>query len=388
MSASKSKTKETSQQTQTSSGTATTTPNTPDWLAQPWQQQVGSISALQNSGQPLLAGAQPLQEQAFKAASGLNGDGRMVNGGPGDGYTAPGGFNLAQSLGLSAASAPANTATAQGYTPSMAQNVNIAPTSSASSRNLTDIDLEGYFNPYEQQVIDTTSADYDVSSGRARAAEAARAAANGGGRNSNNAIQASLLGGEIERGRGSLIAGLRNAGYDRATSLAMMDLAREAETSRFNAGLESGRSSQQAQLDQAGVFSNQGAANSAAQFGATAQNNNSMFNASQGDNALQRQLEAAGLIGNLSSAQGADTRANIGLQADLGGQQRDIANSQTDAASLALIQQLLGGVPLEAFLGQTETRNQTGSGTGTGTTTSGGFGFNLADLWSASNSGR
>lgn len=430
MSASKSKTKETTAQTQTSSGTATTTPNTPDWLAQPWQQQVANIGALQGSGQPLISGASPLQQQAFSAASSLTGsnDGRQVNGGGGDGFTTSGnGFDLAASLGMTAANAPANTATATGYGaqgysaagPAATQGYS-APSlggpAQAANRNLTDVDLAGYYNPYRQEVIDTSTADFDASAGRARAAQTATAAMNGGARNSNNSIESAILGGEIERGRGSLISGLRSAGFDKATGLAQTDLARETANSQFNAGQTNGFNLSKAGMeadaarfgadaanrsaldytgrtDAAGQFG-ANAANTASQFGAGAANTAGMFNAGQQDNAITRMLQAAGLIssnatasGNMDLARSADTRADIGLTAELGGQQRDIANSQSPAANLALIQQLLGGVPLEAFLGQTETRNQTGSGTGTGSSTSSGVGFNLADLWAASNSG-
>lgn len=416
MSASKSKTKETSQQQQTSSGTATTTPNTPDWLAQPWQQQVGNISALQQSGQPLIAGAQPLQQQAFSAASKLTGDGRMVNGGP-DGTN---GFDLAQSLGLGAAQAPANTSTAQGYSasgpaavqgyrPSQASNVTIDPAALAQSGKFTDVNLAGYLNPYTSEVQDAYTADFDANAGRVRAQQAALQAANGGMRNSRNAILQAATEGELSRARGAGVAGIRSDGFNTAAGLATNDLNRDASTSQFNAGQQNSRSALQAQLEQAGIFANQNANNQAAQFGANAgnaaamdytgrtdvasqfgagaQNQVGMFNAGQQDQALARQFEAAGLIGNLSSAQGANDRANIGLQADLGGQQRDIANSQSQAANLALIQQLLGGVPLDAFVGSTENRNATGNSTGTGTSSSSGFGFNLADLWAASNSG-
>jgi hypothetical protein len=63
---------------------------------------------------------------------------------------------------------------------------------------------------------------------------------------------------------------------------------------------------------------------------------------------------------------GADNRANIGLQAELGGQQRDINQRlmTEEYQRLALLQGLLGTNP-NAFIGQTSTGQSTSSGTNT-----------------------
>lgn len=406
MSASKSKTKEATAQTQTSSGTATTTPNTPDWLAQPWQQYAAGVSGLQNSGQPLIAGAQPLQQQAFDAATRLGANGPVsfgggvtagspakndpnnpqVNGGPGDGYapsatgmgTSPtSNFDLASALGLNAATSGANLATSQGYDPSLAS------ASSASSRGFDAAELQKRLSPYLSEVRDTALADFDVGAGRQQAAARLQGSKNGGLYNSNNAIRDAIMSADLTRGRGTLSAGISDQGFGRASDILTSDNNREAQTNIANA-----------QMATQVALANAAAQNGAFQFGAGAANTNSMFNAGQQDSDLARQLQAASLLGSIGSAQGnyqlgqsADTRANIGLQADLGGQQRDIANAQSPAATQALIAQLLGGIPMDAFVGQTENRNQTGSGTGSGTSSSSGYGFDLASLWGASNSG-
>lgn len=422
MSASKSKTKETSNQTQTSSGTATTTPNTPDWLAQPWQQYGADVGALQQSGQPLIAGAQPLQTQAWDAASRLGGSGPVsfgggmaagspakfdptnpqINGGGGDGYTAPGAqpannFDLASMLGMNAATSGANTATAQGYAPSSYTAAGYDPrgyqASQASASGFTQAGLQERLSPYLQEVVDTSLADYDVSAGRSRSLISAQSAANGGLRNSNNAIRLGLAEDGLARGRATTSASLRDQGFRTAADILGRDNDRSLQASLANAAAENAaRQFSAGAWNQAGMFGadaqntagqfGANASNQAGQFNAGAANTNSMFNAGQQDTDLARQLQAAGLLGNLGTAQGADTRANIGLQADLGGQQRDIANSQSPAATQALIAQLLGGIPMDAFVGQTESRNQTGTGTGTSTGSQSGFKFDLADFWS------
>ena len=93
-----------------------------------------------------------------------------------------------------------------------------------------------------------------------------------------------------------------------------------------------------------------------------------------------RQLQAAGLLGSLGSAMGADNRANIALQGDLGNEQRNIQNAQQqqEYARLQMLSRLYGGVPIGAFTGQTV--NGTSNTTGTNTQTQ--SGFNVANFLS------
>ena len=310
MSAKKSKTTS----SETYDKTATTTPNTPDWLQQPWQGYTGQVNDLIGSGKPLVTGPSDLQNQAFQGAGNLT--------------TSPN-YDWASQLGLKAGTSGANTA---------------GPAAQATSRNFTDVDLQGYMNPYLDQVMGAYTSDFDANAGRVNAAQAGQAALNGGARNSNNAIRDAVTQGELARARGTGVAGIQSDAFTAASGLATGDLNREASTNQFNAG----------QVNQ-----------------------NSMFNAGQQDNALARMLQSAGVLANVGQAQGADERANIGLQAGLGEQQRDIANQGSEAARLAMLQQLLGGIPIDAFTGST----QTGSGSGSGKNSSTQFGFNLADFW-------
>lgn len=444
MSAKKSKTTS----SQTTNQTATTTPNTPSWLQQPWQDYTGKVNDLMKSGQPLTTGPSELQQQAFSGAANL----------------APSqNFDWATQLGIKAGTAGANTATAtgyqgQGYTAAQGQatsaqaanagqaqgynpntvdwskfgveGVNVGPMAQGSSRNITDLDLNSYLNAGLGDQITAAQADYDATGGRVRAAQSGQSALNGGARNSNNAVMQAITEGELSRAANTGIANVRANAYDQAGNLATNDLNREASMSQFNAGqtnqgtltqaqLNAQRNSLQAQLGQTGLLANQNAMNQAGQFNAgaqndfslanagfsqqanlanagaanqfgmanmdslnqagqfganaqnqanqfnaTAQNQNSQFNAGQQDGALERMLQSAGLLGNIGAAQGADQRANIGMQAELGGTQRDIANAQQQDqyAQLAMIQQLLGGVPIDAFTGQTMNSNGTQSG--------------------------
>ena len=117
--------------------------------------------------------------------------------------------------------------------------------------------------------------------------------------------------------------------------------------------------------DQAGAFGAD-AFNRNGQFNAGAINQNSQFNAGQQDSALMRQLQAAGLMGSLGGQMAGEQRANIGLQAELGGQQRGIetAQQQQEYARLAMLQQLYGINP-NAMIGQTVQADGTTNGTTT-----------------------
>jgi hypothetical protein len=109
---------------------------------------------------------------------------------------------------------------------------------------------------------------------------------------------------------------------------------------------------------------NQFDANNQANFrNADALNTTSRFNAGQQDNALIRQLQAAGLLGDLGATIGSEDRANIGLLAGLGGQQRSIDSEFRNAEPtlVQLLASLQAQQPYQLFQGQ----NTTGSGTTT-----------------------
>ena len=103
--------------------------------------------------------------------------------------------------------------------------------------SILDRDIGAYQNPYTQQVIDTTLADLDRSRQMAI------------GRDQDRAIGAGAFGGsrsgilEAETNRAfadqaaRTAAGLRQGGFDRATSLAGQDISREIGNRAFQAGL-------------------------------------------------------------------------------------------------------------------------------------------------------
>ncbi len=250
-----------------------TTPTNPSWVTGALQGYTGRIGDWANTtnAQDLVAPASALQNQAFEAAGKLvpqvsGGDQPLVNGGPNaGGYDW---FNRAQELGNQGAGSAAGL-------------------------------VGEYMNPYQQQVIDASLADYDANSGRVRAQQAAAGAANNAFGGSRYGVQSALTEGELGRGRGALHSGLLADGFNTALGAGQEQRARE--------------------------------------------------------------LQAAGLFGNLGATQGANERANIGLLADLGGQQRAIdANYRTaDLSMLQALGSLYGQGQYGLFQGNTQNGTQT-----------------------------
>lgn len=130
----------------------------------------------------------------------------------------------------------------------------------ATSRGILDVDLEGYQNPFQQQVIDTTLAGFDEQSAMKAAQLAAQQAQGQKFSGSGSAIERALFNRGVVQDRAGTEAGLRSSGFDRATGLATNDLNREADTSRFNASAanQMALSEREAQLQDIGLLSGLG----------------------------------------------------------------------------------------------------------------------------------
>ena len=283
------------------------TPTNPEWVTDSVKGLQGRINGLLDTdASSLVPGASRLQENAFRNADYLGG-------------WRPSSLQAATKAGELMGTT---------MTPQQAQ------ASLASSRGLLDVDLDAYQNPFEQSVIDTTLAANDEAAGMRRAALAGQQARGQKFSGSGSAIERALFERGALQDRAGIEANLRAQGFDRATGLATGDLNREADTSRFNAGL---------------------------------QTQTSQFNAGQA-NALRQaevdaQLRATGLLGDLSNASAVNDRADLGLLADLGAEQRDIERQKLGAEAnlLSLVSSLNASQPYELFRGQTT--NSTGSST-------------------------
>ena len=312
------KTKSSSQST----STATRTPINPEWVTSGLEGLGGKIMGLANENpRKFVAGASPLQTRAFVDAAKLK--------------TSPR-FNQAGDIFNQVAGAGANTYEAQGYD---------AERFDAERFNASSL-LEGldkYMSPYTGDVVNTALADYDFGAGETRANQALDEARSGAFGGSGAAITRALTEDSLTRGRGTLSAGLRDTAFTRGAGLSATDAGFRNQAAAANAA----------------------AANQAAAFRAQAENEAGRFNAGAMETALARQLSAGGALGSLGAQEGADTRANVALQGQMGADQRAIVQAQA-AAPLSVLQALSGtfsGLPLNLLSGETATENRTASGT-------------------------
>lgn len=231
------------------------------------------------------------------------------------------------------------------------QNVN-APGMSAAQTSQADIDR--FFNPYTDQVVDTSLADID----RARQMQANQAAAQAQAAGAFGGSRGALM--EAEIGRNALdqaarTAGdLRRQGFTQAAQLAQQDVSRRQQANQMNAqqmlqaalanqqaGLSAGQANMQAQLSAA--LANQGAMDAANQF-----------NIGQ-DAAAQALNQAMGLQAAQNQMMGASQLAGLGQNAYDLGVAEESGIYDDAAARQAMMQAILSG-------GETQFNNMTLAG--------------------------
>lgn len=264
--------------TQTIKSTKTTTPITPDWLQQPVTDAYGRIHQIGADTDPLslVSPLDPLQTQAGTQAAGLTPN--------------PGWDDAAGALQSALMRGPATATAASG-----ADNIS------------------KFYNPYQQQVIDSSLADFDADRDQQTTGGALQTSGHRAG--SGGDIYQGQLAAGLGRARATLDANLRSGGFDTAANLASQDATRQTQTSQFNAG------------------------QSNAYTGSTIRD-----------------------LADLFTAQGADNRSNIATLADVGGTNRGVDTEQRNAP-LNLVnwqdQQYAGLGPLaDMFDGETETTSE------------------------------
>lgn len=183
---------------------AVTTRQNPAFVEDAIKGFTGKVTGLMDQD-PLnfVAGADPLQTQAGKAASGLGG------------YQA----GLTDATGVASRLAGATTGKI------------------GASSLLTG--LQDYMSPYTQNVVDTTLSDMDVDAGRTRAAQAASAARNNAFGGSRFGVREAQTEGELSRARATADAQLRDTAFNTGASLSNSDAERRQGAAVANQGAES-----------------------------------------------------------------------------------------------------------------------------------------------------
>jgi hypothetical protein len=299
----------------------TQTPIVEDWIKNPLQFLMDDIQAYGDKDPySMIAGASPLQQQAFAAAAGL---GNSWQGGAqaalemakAAGLAGP---NLASAIGYDPAKGSAvgykaptiaktnlGPAAQAGYTGYTAPQLGAAKGYTATNSKIAQIgDIERaigqsgasqmgqYFNPYLRDVVNTSLADFDHNAGTVRAAQAAGAAKNNAFSGSRYGIQAAATEGELSRARGALDAGLRANAFNTAAQFGMQDADRFANISQFNTGQANAAKSAQAGLAQSAYLRDANSADDASKFLAGLQGTYDITNAGFSENAAKYAADA------------------------------------------------------------------------------------------------
>jgi hypothetical protein len=200
--------------------------------------------------------------------------------------------------------------------------------------------FKSYESPYIRSVVDAALADYDYGAAKTRAQQALDLSRQGAFGGSGAALARSFTEGELNRGRASTSATLRDQGFNRAAQLADQDAARR-----------------------------QAASEASARFAAEAQ---------------QRNLSAAQLMAQISNQHAANSRADIGVIGDIGQTLRGIDTQQRQAPWTAAGQDidLLTGLPLQLFAGSNEQGTAQSSGTSSSKSKGWDFSADIGDVMS------
>ena len=213
----------------TSNTNSTTTPNVPDWIAQPAQSMAGNINGLLAQGPaPFTPGTSALQQQANTNAGALT--------------TSPYYGQAADAVG----------------------NVGNISADQVTGQSVLD-NLSSYYNPFKDQVLNPVLNDYDQQAGMTQAAQAAAAAKNQAFQGSRYGLQAAQTTSDLARGRASTEGTLLNQMYGSATGLSAQDAAnrQQAMLANQSADLSAATANQNAMLQKgqllAGLGTNQDA---------------------------------------------------------------------------------------------------------------------------------
>lgn len=226
-----------------------------------------------------------------------------------------------------------------GYTPMAvrpegyrAAQIGKAPTVSAErvgAGQIAGADLSAYINPYESQVVQQSLSDIDRQRQMEQMQRSAQAGAAGAFGGSRHGIAEAETSRAYAEQAAKTASGLRQAGFDRATTLAGQDIGTRMQADLANqaAALQAGTTT--ANLAQQQAIQNQAALNQARQFGATQGMTAQQLNQQAQLAGAQQRLSAGSQLGNL---------ANLGFGM---GQQIQSDMTQQGALQQAVNQQLI-----------------------------------------------
>ena len=123
------------------------------------------------------------------------------------------------------------------YQPYLTKAGTAADAMSGLTGPMTTQQLTDYMSPYQQQVIDATMADYDAQAAKSRLGLGAQAVSGGAFGSGRHGIAEAEFDALSNRGRTSMLADLRQRGFQQASSARQQDLANQQAISNQQAGL-------------------------------------------------------------------------------------------------------------------------------------------------------
>jgi hypothetical protein len=209
-----------------------------------------------------------------------------------------------------------------------------ASAGNAQSHSLLD-NWESYMSPYTDRVVDTTLANVDEYDARQLAQSQAEAAGNGAFGGSRYGVMDAILRGEQGRNRAATEAGLRDTAFNTGMGLSADDANRRQSASNLNAQLATQTSIANANSDLSRLLT-----------GANLMHQGIANNQRADESALDRAFQGADSLRNTATTYQGNERADAGLLAQLGAQQREIERQQRTAplSLLELITNQLGAM--------------------------------------------
>ena len=195
-----------------------------------------------------------------------------------------------------------------------------ATASLAGFDSLDPSDIQRYIDPQTDYYVNTALDAFDADVGRRGAAMQADAAKRGAFGGSRYGVAQGEFQADAARGRAGTQADLMRQAYINAAQTAMSEAARRQGLDIFNAG---------------------------------SQTDVSKANAGFLENSYLRELQAAGLIGDLSNSYAGNERGDVSLLGQLGAQQRGIESEFRNAVptQLQIAGNLYGAIPPESYIG-------------------------------------
>lgn len=307
----------TTTQDSNSTSSNSTTPTNPTWVTNGASSLGGSILGIGSTDpQSYVAPSSGLEQYAYNAAPAILGN---------NSYLSSANSALGQASSLATPTVQAST---------------IAPTSTYSAASAAPL-IAQYENPYQSQVIQSTTDQINHDAAVADQQQQAAATSAGAWNGTGEAVLRGITGDNYTRDLATTVGNLNQQGYNTALSAAQNDAQQQNAAASQNAAAQNTTSLNQAQLQQAA----------------------SLANAGYSEQQIQNYMNSAGILGSLGT-QSSNNLMNLNTLGQ-GQQSTAQAQAQSPLSLLGTESSLFSGLPLNLFTGSNSNGTQTGTTTQT-----------------------